>query len=32
MTATSEALSGITDHQKAHVLAEALPWLQQFRD
>ncbi|TQC46984.1 acetylglutamate kinase [Rhodococcus sp. WS4] len=32
MTATSEALTGITDHQKAHVLAEALPWLQQFRD
>ncbi|WP_370183809.1 acetylglutamate kinase [Rhodococcus wratislaviensis] len=32
MTATSEALSCITDHQKAHVLAEALPWLQQFRD
>ncbi|ABG92782.1 MULTISPECIES: acetylglutamate kinase [Rhodococcus] len=32
MTAISEALSGITDHQKAHVLAEALPWLQQFRD
>ena len=28
----SEALSRITDHQKAHVLAEALPWLQQFRD
>ncbi|MEV0948888.1 acetylglutamate kinase [Rhodococcus sp. NPDC049939] len=25
-------LEGITDHQKAHVLAEALPWLQQFRD
>ncbi|NLE79141.1 MAG: acetylglutamate kinase [Rhodococcus sp.] len=25
-------LSGIDDHQKAHVLAEALPWLQQFRD
>lgn len=25
-------LDGITDHQKAHVLAEALPWLQQFRD
>ncbi|OUS96688.1 acetylglutamate kinase [Rhodococcus sp. NCIMB 12038] len=32
MTAASEALTGITDHQKAHVLAEALPWLQQFRD
>lgn len=25
-------LADITDHQKAHVLAEALPWLQQFRD
>ncbi|WP_072691165.1 acetylglutamate kinase [Rhodococcus marinonascens] len=25
-------LEGITDHEKAHVLAEALPWLQQFRD
>lgn len=26
------ALAGITAHQKAHVLAEALPWLQEFRD
>ena len=32
MTATSAALSGITDGPKAHVLAEALPWLQKFRD
>ncbi|MCQ4119183.1 acetylglutamate kinase [Rhodococcus tibetensis] len=31
MTSGSETLVGITDHQKAHVLAEALPWLQQFR-
>ncbi|SDH44310.1 N-acetylglutamate kinase [Rhodococcus triatomae] len=26
------AIAGITAHQKAHVLAEALPWLQAFRD
>ncbi|NLG54885.1 MAG: acetylglutamate kinase [Rhodococcus sp.] len=26
------ALAGISAHQKAHVLAEALPWLQAFRD
>ncbi|AOW92756.1 acetylglutamate kinase [Rhodococcus sp. WMMA185] len=25
-------LEGITDHEKAHVLADALPWLQQLRD
>ncbi|MFZ2174652.1 MAG: acetylglutamate kinase [Rhodococcus sp. (in: high G+C Gram-positive bacteria)] len=32
MTLGRASLTGITEHQKAHVLAEALPWLQQFRD